>query len=576
MIITTWAEAAALLRAAGPIPAALRACRGHIATAAAFSLALNVLHLAAPLYMMQIYDRVIASGSFTTLAMLTLAVLLAFLALAGLDRARAQVLTAAGLRLERLLSGRVFAAMMHEAAESRDSQRHALRDLDACRQFICGHGMTAIFDLPWLPLYVAIGCLLHWTIGAFTLACAATLVGVAAVSDMRLRSLSKESHSRTSRMLSRADVALRNAHSVRAMSMMPGLLRYWERERASAAEMQHRLADRTSAITALVRLLRLSMQSLVLGLGATLFIQRSASAGAIFAGSLLLSRSLQPVEQIIGHWNGLMNARQAVTHLTSLFNRSTAPSGDAPAAAARRGAPLQLAAVDVSLRIPHRAQPILDKIDFVIDPGSCIGLIGPSGAGKSSLVRLMVGASRPTTGSIRLGGCDIGLWLDQGPASPIGYMSQEVELFDGDIAANIGRFGRVASADVVRAASIANVHEMILALPAGYRTNIGEAGLMLSGGMRQRIALARAVFGSPRLVVLDEPSSNLDKAGEMALAACIRFLKAQGTTIVLVSHQRNSVALMDKFIVVIGGRLAAYGTRQEVVERMSMSLSSGG
>lgn len=341
MTITTWADAAGLWRGAGPIQAALKACRRHIATAAAFSLALNVLHLAAPLYMMQIYDRVISSGSFATLAMLTIAVLAAFFALAGLDKARAQVLAAAGIRLDRLLSGRVFSATMRQAAASRESQRHALRDLDACRQFICGHGMTALFDLPWLPLYVAIGCVLHWSIGLFILFCAVMLVGVAVLSDMRLSSPAKEAHARSSRMLARAEVALRNAHSVRAMAMMPGLLR----------------------------------------------------------------------------WNGLMNARQAFAHLRSLLGAGRL--GDVGSVAlSRTPASMQLVAEELSLKVPQRTQPILDNISFAIEAGTCVGLIGPSGAGKSFLARILVGANAPTAGSISLGSRDIGLWLDQGTASP--------------------------------------------------------------------------------------------------------------------------------------------------------------
>lgn len=549
--------------------AALEACRRHVLTAAAFSLALNLLHLAAPLYMMQVYDRVITSGSRTTLAVLTLVVLAAYVALAALDRARASVLAAASLRLDRHLAGPVFAAMLADATRTGNRHAEALRDLDACRHLVSGHAMTALFDLPWLPLYVLIGFLMHWSIGLFTLISAALLVAVAAATELHVRPASRAAVARSSTSLAWAEAALSNSHTVRAMAMLPGLVRRWGRERNDAVVHHHEAGDRTARMTALVRFLRLAMQSLVLGLGAWLVIEHAATAGTIFAGSLLLGRALQPVEQVIAQWQSIIAARAAFERLSGLLSAQHALSAGVRIAAHEPATGHRLVATGVSVMVPGRPAPVLSSISFAIEPGAAVGLIGPSGAGKSTLVRLLVGATGPMRGSITLGGLDIACWGETYGEPAIGYVPQEIELFDDTIAANIGRFGQAADGEIVRAAQIAGAHDMIAALPAGYLTRVGEAGLALSGGMRQRIAIARAVLGRPRLVVLDEPSSNLDKAGDEALGRCLRHLKAQGTTVIVVSHKPATTALVDQFLVLIDGRLHAAGSRQEVVGRLS-------
>lgn len=546
----------------------VKACRRHFATAAAFSFALNVLHLAAPLYMMQVYDRVISSGSETTLAMLTIVTLGAFAALAGIDRARTSVLAAASLRLDRLLAGRVFSAMMSNAVKTGDKHNQALRDLDTCRSFVCGHGMTAMFDLPWLPLYIlVIGFGLHPALGLFAFLCAAVLVAMAVLSEVRVRALSSQSHARNQAAYTWAEASLRNAHAVQAMAMMPGLLRRWSRERSGAVVTQQQLSERTSAMTALVRFLRMSMQSLVLGLGAWLVIERAATPGSIFAASLLLGRALQPIEQIIGQWQTLLSARTAFSRVRALLISQPAP--DVLLATSERQVEGRLIAENVGYSVGNRPEPILEGINFTIEPGESIGLIGPSGAGKSTLVRMLVGAIAPTQGAIRLGEREISSTLSPARGSAIGYLPQDIELFADTIAANISRFENCSERDISYAAQIAGAHDMIMRLPQGYATTISEGGASLSGGMRQRIALARAVFGQPSLVILDEPNSNLDSAGDDALTACIDHLQRQGTTVVMVSHRQASTHKMHKFIVLIDGRLEAFGSREEISRQFS-------
>ena len=547
--------------------AALQACRRHITTAAAFSLALNLLYLAAPLYMLQVYDRVISSGSGMTLAMLTVLTLAAFAALAGLDRARASVLSAAGLRLDRMFAGRIFVAMMGEAVRSASPHQQELRDVDVCRNFVCGHGMTALFDLPWMPIYILISFGLHPAIGAFALASAAMLVFVALASELWVRKISHEAQARTTATYVWAEKGLRNAHTVRAMSMMPGLLRRWSLERMLAVNLQHDAAQRTATMGAVVRFLRLAMQSLVLGLGAWLVIERATSPGGMFAASLLLGRALQPIEQIIGQWHHMLTARAAFDRLQKLLAAHPAPAAIRGAVPSRlRG---KLVAEDISFAVAGRQTPVLARMHFTIEPGESVGLIGPSGAGKSTLLRILVGALPPSQGSILIDGLEISKALELLGGAGIGYMPQEIELFDETVAANISRFERCGDVEIVQAAQIAGAHEMIRRLPHGYQTVLGDGGCTLSGGMRQRIALARAVFGKPSLVILDEPSSNLDAVGDAALLQCIRQLQAQKTTIVMVSHRRESTAAMGKFLVLIDGQMKAFGSRQQVTEQLT-------
>jgi len=562
----------------GEIPAelvgALKACRRHLATAAAFSLAINVLHLAAPLYMMQVYDRVMSSGSAMTLAMLTLIVILAIAALAGLDRARAAVLAAASARLDRLLACRTFAAMLGEARERAGRGGQALRDLDACRQFVSGCGMAALLDVPWMPIYVGIAFALHWAIGLFTLACAAVLVGIAVISEMGIRALSQDAQARGGAAYAWAETSLRNAHAVHAMAMVPSLVRRWSLDRGRAVERQLTLAERTATLAAVVKFLRMTMQSMVLGLGAWLVLGRSVTPGAIFASSLLLGRALQPVEQVIGQWPAMLAARCAFARLAALIATETIATMPV-----RHAVPapldLRLVADTVGYSAAGRPEPILRDVSFTIEPGESIGVIGPSGAGKSTLVRLLVGSLAPTDGLVAIGGIPMSRIASTTAEPLIGYMPQEIELFDDTVAANISRFRPERAHEVIRAAQFAGAHELIMGLPGGYHCRIGAGGSALSGGMRQRIGLARAVFGNPPLVLLDEPSAALDRTGDAVLERCIRQLQAQGTTVIVISHRPGTTALMSKFLVLIGGRLHAFGTRQEVMRQLHGSGAFG-
>lgn len=543
----------------------LRACRSYFVTVAIFSLAINLLYLATPLYMLQTYDRVIPSASIVTLLMLTIALLVALLALAVLDIVRAHVLARAGVRLDRLMSARIVTAVIDNPGATSGARSQPLRDADSFRQFVTGAGVHAVFDLPWAPIYIAVIFLLHPLLGGFAFGCAVVLVAMALINERLVRPALNDSNAAAARNYSFTEMSLRNAEVVRAMGMTEGLLDRWRRDRLQMIAQQVIASDRGATISGSIRFLRLSMQSLILGLGAYLVIDQVVTVGSIFAASLLLGRALQPVEQIVGSWRNMIGARDAFYRVRALLIAAPLPS-EHIALPRPRG---QVSAEQMSYMLPRMTRPILHNVSFRIESGEAIGIIGPSGAGKSTLARQIVGVLRPTAGAIRLDGAEISTWPRGSGGQYIGYLPQDIELFADTVAANIARFQQADDGAVIEAAQLAGVHDMILRLPDGYETRVGEGGAILSGGLRQRIALARAVFGAPSLVVLDEPSSNLDADGDTALANCMLKLKQARTTVVIVSHRPATIAVVDKMLLLIDGRVDAFGPRAEILARLN-------
>lgn len=543
----------------------LRACRSYFVTVAIFSLAINLLYLATPLYMLQMYDRVVPSASVVTLVMLTIALVIALLALAVLDVVRSHVLARAGIRLDRLLSARVMTAVIDNPAAAGGARSQPLRDTDTFRQFITGAGVNALFDLPWAPIYLAVIFLLHPLLGGFALACAFILLAMALINEKLVRPALNESNDAAARNYSFTEMSLRNSEVVRAMGMTEGLLSRWRRDRNRMIERQVIASDRGSTISGLIRFLRLAMQSLILGLGAYLVIEQVVTVGSMFAASLLLGRALQPVELIVGSWRNMIAARDAFYRTRDLL--AAAPPAPVHLALPRpRG---EVSVEQLTYVLPRMTRPILHNVSFRIDAGDAVGVIGPSGAGKSTLARQIVGVLRPTAGSVRLDGAEIALWPRASVGQYVGYLPQDIELFADSVAANIARFQQADDDAVIEAARLAGVHDMILRLPDGYETLVGDGGATLSGGYRQRIALARAVFGSPSLVVLDEPSSNLDSDGDAALADCMLKLKQARTTVIIVSHRPATIAVVDKILLLVDGRVEAFGPRAEVLARLN-------
>ena len=542
----------------------LRACRGYLLTAATFSLAINLLYLAAPLYMLQVYDRVISSSSEVTLLMLTIGLLIAFVTLAGLDAVRARILTRASIRLDRLMAPRVMTAAIERLPSAGGASSQVLRDFDGFRQFITGPGIHAIFDLPWAPIYIAVIFVLHPLLGAFALGSSVLLVIVALVNEWMVRPPLNQSNEAAARNYSFTEMSLRNAEVVRAMGMIEDLLRRWSRDRDRMLERQVTASDRAASMTSLIRFLRLTMQSVILGLGAYLVIERTATVGIMFAASILLGRALQPIEQIVGSWRNLISARSTYRRLHDLLvahpPRETVLSLPRPNG--------RVAVDSISYSIPGMSKPILRAVTFHIEAGGVLGVIGPSGAGKSTLARHIVGVLSPYAGVVRLDGADVAKWPQASLGRHIGYLPQDIELFADTVANNICRFRIADDAEIVQAARLAGIHDMILRLPNGYETEVGEGGTVLSGGYRQRIGLARAVYGNPSLVVLDEPSSNLDGEGDAALAKCITQLKIQGTTVILISHAPSTLNVVDKLLVIKDGVAEMFGPRAEVLAQL--------
>ena len=543
-------------------------CRGYFLTAGIFSLAINLLYLASPLYMLQVYDRVVTSSSLVTLVMLSIALLMAFLALASLDVVRANVLARASVRLDRLLAGRVVAATIEKATAAGGGRGQSLRDFDTFRQFVTGAGIHAVFDLPWAPIYILVIFLLHPLLGAFSLACAIALIAMAILNERLVRPVLNESNEAATRNYNFTDMSLRNAEVVRAMGMTEGLLNRWNNDRGRMIERQVTASDRAATMSSVIRFLRLAMQSLILGLGAYLVIERAVTPGSMFAATILLGRALQPVEQIVGSWRSLISARDSFMRVTGLLLSS-------PPVPARLELPRPLGRILVeglAYAAPGSQKAILRNVDFRVEPGEAIGIIGPSGAGKSTLIRHIVGVLRPSAGNVRIDGADISSWPRASLGRHIGYLPQDIELFADTVAANIGRFQLDDGNAVLKAAQMAGVHEMILRLSDGYETQIGEGGMVLSGGYRQRIGLARAVYGNPSLVVLDEPNSNLDSEGEAALTNCILQLKRARATVILVSHRPSTLAVVDKILVLRDGVAEAFGPREEIMARLTAPL----
>lgn len=543
----------------------MQSCRGYFVIAAIFSLAINLLYLAAPLYMLQVYDRVVSSASEITLLMLTIALLMAFMALAGLDAVRARVLTRASIRLDQTIAARVMTAIIHHPASTGGVRTQLLRDFDTFRQFVTGTGIHAVFDLPWAAIYIVVIFVLHPSLGAFAFGCSILLILVALLNEWLVKPPLTEAGEAASRNYVFTEMSLRNTEVVRAMGMTAGLLQRWSRDRDRMLERQVIASDRAATMQSLIRFLRLSMQSLILGLGAYLVIERLTTVGAMFAASILLGRALQPVEQIVGSWRSLVAARGAFLRVRELLrvNPPHEPELTLPRPEGR-------VSVEALSFVPRGvAKPVLRGVTFRIEPGEVLGIIGPSGAGKSTLARHIVGVQAPSGGAVRLDGSDVSTWIESSLGRHLGYLPQDIELFTESVAANICRFNRGEDREIIAAARIAGVHEMIVRLPDGYNTQVGEGGAVLSGGYRQRIGLARAVYGNPSLVVLDEPSSNLDADGDAALADCIMQLKKRGTTVVIISHRPVTIGVVDKILVLREGVAEMFGPRSEILARLT-------
>lgn len=556
----------------GRLAAALSACRAGLRGVALHSFAINLLMLAAPLYMLQVFDRVIAGRSLDTLFYLTLIALLAFLAMAALEAVRARTLIKLGGWLDQRLGGDLLSAeVLAAGTNTATPSAQGLRDLTTLRNFLTGASMFPILDAPWTPLFLIVIFLLHPVLGLLAAAGAVTLFALAVANDLGGRRALERAGTASRAALSHAEAAARNADAILAMGVLPNLVRRWRR---ANGEMLHGLgaaSRRSATIGAVSKFLRMALQIGILGTGAWLVLAGELTAGGMIAGSILLGRALAPVDQAISSWKSAVTARQAYRRIADRL-AVVPPAAEAMPLPVPRG---RLTVENLTYAHPDASEPLLRGVNLRLEPGESLGLIGPTAAGKTTLARLIVGNLRPQVGHVRLDGADIWQWdaADRGPY--VGYLPQDVELFQASVRDNIARLGAAEGEAVVAAARLAQVHDMILRLPQGYETPVGDGGAALSGGQRQRIALARAVFGPPRLVVLDEPNANLDQEGEAALLKALGGLKAAGVTNVVIAHRPSVLRHVDKILVLRPGQAPAFGPRDEILQKVTGPTEHG-
>ncbi|MCK6411713.1 MAG: type I secretion system permease/ATPase [Azonexus sp.] len=532
-------------------------------SAGIFSMFINMLGLIPSIYMLQVYDRVLQSRNETTLMMLTV-ILLGFYAILGmLEYTRSKLLVRVGAQIDQKLSERIFTASFESyLRRSGGNAGQALGDLTNVRQFITGNGLFAFFDAPWAPFYLAVIFMFSPWLGLFAVIAMVILGILAWATEVTTRKPLAEASMYASAANTFAANNLRNAEVIEAMGMLGNLKRRWLQRQLRFIALQNEASEKAGAITATTKTVRITVQSLVLGLGALLAIEGSITPGAMIAASILLGKALGPVEMAIGVWKQLLSARTAYHRLEKLL----ADNPKRPEAMQLPRPEGRLQVEGVSAMPPGSNNLVVRQVGFQVMPGQVLGIIGPSASGKSTLARLLVGIWPAAAGKVRLDGADVFLWdkAELGPA--VGYLPQDIELFEGTIAENIARFGEVDAEKVVEAAKLAGVHEMILRFPKGYDTPIGESGSVLSGGQRQRIGFARAVYGNPSLVVLDEPNSNLDDAGEAALVQAVLALKARGVSVVLITHRTSIIAAVDLLALMADGMLQLFGPRDQVLQ----------
>lgn len=550
---------------------ALLSMRRIFVVVGVFSFFINALMLVPSIYMMQVYDRVLNSRNEMTLLMITLITIGLYALLGALEWVRSQMLVRASVRLDKKLNERVFGATFDATLRgSGGNPAQALSDVTNLRQFLTGNGLFAFFDAPWAPIYLIVVTLLHPWLGVFSLVGGLILVGLAWLNERATQKPLAEANTVGIQATNFAGNNLKNAEVIEAMGMLPAIRSRWNVKHQRGMALQQIASDRAGAIGAATRFARLVQQSLILGLGALLVIKGELSPGGMIAASILMGRLLAPIEQAIAAWKGLISARSAYGRLQNLL--AAIPAREAGMSLPRPAGALSLE--NVVATPPNSQVPILRGINAAIPAGDVVGVIGPSASGKSSLARLMVGVWPAASGKVRLDGADVYAWNKEELGPHIGYLPQDVELFEGTIAENIARFGEVDAEKVVRAAQRAGVHEIILRFPKGYDSPIGLGGSFLSGGQRQRIALARALYGDPVLVVLDEPNSNLDDAGEQALVRAVLDLKAQGCTVIVVTHRTNIVGVVDRLLVLRDGTLQLFGPRNEVLAALAKAAQA--
>jgi ATP-binding cassette subfamily C protein EexD len=549
------------------LQAALKACKGSFISVGIFSLFVNALMLVPTFYMLQVYGRVVTSGSISTLVMLTIIMSVLVITMGSLEWVRSRIMVRVSTKLDVLLSRDVYKASFKRSLESggMDASAQSLNDLTGLRQFLTGNGLFAFFDAPWLPIYIAVMFMFHPWYGWVAIGSALVLLFLAYMNEKMTGKALGQANKENIAATLYTTKNLRNAEVIESMGMLNTLMHRWGMRQKNVLILQSQASDKGGIVSAISKTFRMLIQSLILGLGAYLAVNHEISPGLVIAGSVLLGRALAPIDLIIGSWKGFIAARSQYDRLNDTLDKLHAEP-ERMALPAPQG---HVLVENLIVCPPGSKTPILRGISFGVPAGSVVGIIGPSASGKSTLARALMGVWAPQNGVVRLDGADISNWNKDQLGPYMGYLPQDIELFEGTISENISRFTDVDPEKVVRAAKTAGVHEMILLLPDGYDTVIGSEGVNLSGGQRQRVGLARAIYGSPRLILLDEPNSNLDEVGERALASAIQELKLTGATIFVITHRTTILSQLDRLLVMSAGGVSMYGPRDQVMEELN-------
>ncbi|MER2511685.1 MAG: type I secretion system permease/ATPase [Nitrosomonas ureae] len=531
-----------------------------------FSAVINMLMLMPAIYMLQLYDSVLTSRNETTLLMLTLIMLGAYIFMGALEYIRSFVLIRVGAQLDMKLNKRVYTAAFEESLKQGDGNAgQALKDLTNLRQFLTGNALFAFFDAPWFPIYLFVIFMFHPGLGVFALCGTAILIALAYINEKISHKPLAEANSMAVASTNVASNNLRNAEVIEAMGMLPNIQSRWYKLHSRFLNLQAEASEKAGVMTALSKSFTVALQSLMLGLGALLVLENSITPGMMIAGSILLGRAIAPVQLLISVWKQIGSTRSAYERLTQLLEHN--PAREAGMALPK---PVGIISVEsVTAAPPGGKVPVIKGLSFSLSAGEVLGIIGPSGSGKSTLARLLVGIWPAAAGKVRLDGADVYLWNKDELGPHIGYLPQDIELFAGTVSENIARFGEIHAEKVILASKRAGVHEMILNMPEGYDTVLGGGGAGLSGGQKQRIGLARAMYDDPSLIVLDEPNSNLDDVGEQALLAAIIDLRKRGKTIVLITHRTSILGATSKLLLLQDGMVKMFGPTKEVIEALT-------
>ncbi|WP_421983163.1 type I secretion system permease/ATPase [Roseibium sp.] len=554
-------------RRENPVAVAFRPIRSAFWGVAVVSFVINILMLTGPVFMLQIYDRVLASGSVPTLVVIGSLAIVLYVFYGILEGVRGRILSRLGQRVDARLSGIVYKVSnsLPVRLGRKSARLRPVQDLDTIRQFLSGPGPAAIFDIPWLPLYLGIVFLFHPLLGAVGLAGAIIISILIVANEYMSRGPTEDAAGQSGRRTAVVESGQRNAEVVAAMGMQSTLTARWDAQNTEYLATQRRASDTTGVFGTAIKTIRFILQSAILAVGAWLAIQQEITPGVMIAASIMTSRALAPIEQAVAQWRGFVASRQALRRLREILQISEAedPKMDLPQ-------PTKGITVEQVFCGPFgETTPYVQNVTLDLQAGDGLGVIGPSGSGKSTFARALVGVTTPLRGVIRFDGAELSQWESKKRGEFIGYLPQDLQLFDGTIAENIGRFREDAAPEkIIEAAKLADVHDMIVALPEGYNTVIGRSGRSLSAGQRQRLALARALYDNPFLVVLDEPNSNLDAIGESALTNAIKAMREKGSIVVVIAHRPSAIATVDKILCLKDGKMAGFGPKEDVLKQV--------